>query len=103
MKFIGPSSDSIRAMGDKIESKKIAAEAKVNLIPGFDGEVEDVEHGIKISNEIGMFYCGSRLKDFWVKQFYFVPVLARISKMPVQNSNFKISARPATNPLQILI
>lgn len=38
--FIGPNSKSIHAMGDKIESKRIAAQAKVNTIPGFDGVVE---------------------------------------------------------------
>lgn len=41
-------------MGDKIESKRIAAEAKVNLIPGFDGEV-DAEQAVKVANEIGTF------------------------------------------------
>ena len=40
-------------MGDKIESKRIAANAKVNLIPGYDGEVADIEEAVKISNQIG--------------------------------------------------
>ncbi|KAI8610063.1 carbamoyl-phosphate synthase L chain, ATP binding domain-containing protein [Chytriomyces sp. MP71] len=40
-------------MGDKIESKKIAKAAGVHTIPGFDGEVENVEHGIQIANDIG--------------------------------------------------
>ena len=53
MVFIGPSSESIQAMGDKIESKRIAAKAQVNMIPGFDGEVEDEDHAVKISNDIG--------------------------------------------------
>ncbi|KAK2160301.1 hypothetical protein LSH36_136g01031 [Paralvinella palmiformis] len=51
--FIGPSSDSIKSMGDKIESKRIAAAAKVNLIPGFDGEVENEDDAVKIANQIG--------------------------------------------------
>ncbi|GAB1603492.1 propionyl-CoA carboxylase alpha chain, mitochondrial-like [Argonauta hians] len=51
--FIGPDSYSIHAMGDKIESKRIAGEAKVNLIPGFDGEVKDADHCVELANEIG--------------------------------------------------
>ncbi len=51
--FVGPSSHAIASMGDKIESKRIAAAAKVNLIPGFDGEVADEEQAIKVSNDIG--------------------------------------------------
>lgn len=38
--FIGPNWKSIHAMGDKIESKRIANQAKVNTIPGFDGVVK---------------------------------------------------------------
>lgn len=53
VKFIGPSTHSIEAMGDKIESKKLAREAKVNTIPGFLGEVNSNEEVIKISKEIG--------------------------------------------------
>ena len=41
-------------MGDKIESKRIAAKAGVNMIPGYDGEVADVDHAVKIANDIGM-------------------------------------------------
>lgn len=43
----------MHAMGDKIESKKIAKKANVSVIPGFLGEVDDVEHVIKITKEIG--------------------------------------------------
>uniref|UniRef100_K1PAY7 Propionyl-CoA carboxylase alpha chain, mitochondrial n=1 Tax=Magallana gigas TaxID=29159 RepID=K1PAY7_MAGGI len=53
VEFIGPSSDSIKAMGDKIESKRIASKAKVNMIPGHDGVVEDADHCVKLANEIG--------------------------------------------------
>lgn len=38
--FIGPDTDAIQAMGDKIESKLIAKAARVNTIPGFDGVVK---------------------------------------------------------------
>ncbi|WP_395644471.1 acetyl-CoA carboxylase biotin carboxylase subunit [Terricaulis sp.] len=51
--FIGPNPHAIRAMGDKIESKKTAAEAGVSCVPGFIGEIEGVEHAIQISEEIG--------------------------------------------------
>lgn len=40
-------------MGDKIESKRIAMKAKVNMIPGYDGEVGNEEDAVKISNDIG--------------------------------------------------
>jgi propionyl-CoA carboxylase alpha chain len=40
-------------MGDKIESKKLAREAKVNTVPGFLGEVHNDEEVKKIANEIG--------------------------------------------------
>lgn len=40
MTFIGPDTQAIQAMGDKIESKLIAKAAKVNTIPGFDGVVK---------------------------------------------------------------
>jgi propionyl-CoA carboxylase alpha chain len=40
-------------MGDKIESKKLAREAKVSTVPGWLGEVDDTEHAIKIAREIG--------------------------------------------------
>jgi propionyl-CoA carboxylase alpha chain len=51
--FIGPPVNAIAAMGDKIESKKLALKAGVNVVPGFVGEIEDTEHAVRISNEIG--------------------------------------------------
>ncbi len=51
--FIGPPANAIAAMGDKIESKKLAMEAGVNVVPGFVGEIEDTEHAVRISNDIG--------------------------------------------------
>jgi propionyl-CoA carboxylase alpha chain len=53
IKFIGPREYSIVAMGDKISSKKIARDAKVNTIPGFLGAVANDQEVIKIANEIG--------------------------------------------------
>jgi propionyl-CoA carboxylase alpha chain len=51
--FIGPNPHAIRAMGDKIESKKTAADSGVSCVPGFIGEIEGVEHAVQISEEIG--------------------------------------------------
>ncbi|MBK6703435.1 MAG: acetyl/propionyl/methylcrotonyl-CoA carboxylase subunit alpha [Caulobacteraceae bacterium] len=51
--FIGPNAHAIRAMGDKIESKKSAQEAGVSCVPGFIGEISGVEHAVEISEEIG--------------------------------------------------
>ncbi|APG63692.1 acetyl/propionyl-CoA carboxylase subuit alpha [Sphingorhabdus lutea] len=51
--FVGPPVNAIAAMGDKIESKKLAMKAGVNVVPGFVGEIEDTEHAVRISNEIG--------------------------------------------------
>lgn len=51
--FIGPPVNAIAAMGDKIESKKLAMEAGVNVVPGFVGEIDDTEHAVRISDEIG--------------------------------------------------
>ncbi|XP_045555496.1 propionyl-CoA carboxylase alpha chain, mitochondrial [Salmo salar] len=51
--FIGPDTHAIHAMGDKIESKLLAKAANVNVIPGFDGVVENVEEAVKIAGEIG--------------------------------------------------
>jgi propionyl-CoA carboxylase alpha chain len=51
--FVGPPANAIAAMGDKIESKKLAKEAGVNVVPGYVGVIEDTEHAVRISNEIG--------------------------------------------------
>ena len=51
--FIGPNPHAIAAMGDKIESKKAAAAAKVSTVPGFLGVIEDAAHATRIADEIG--------------------------------------------------
>ena len=51
--WCGPGKYAIEAMGDKIGSKKLAVEAKVNTIPGYNGEINTDEEVIKIANEIG--------------------------------------------------
>jgi propionyl-CoA carboxylase alpha chain len=53
IEFIGPPVNAIAAMGDKIESKKLAKAAGVNVVPGFVGEIDDTEHAVRISEEIG--------------------------------------------------
>ena len=51
--FIGPPIGAIAAMGDKIESKKLALKAGVNVVPGFVGEIDSTEHAVEIANGIG--------------------------------------------------
>ncbi|MXU66107.1 acetyl-CoA carboxylase biotin carboxylase subunit [Oceanomicrobium pacificus] len=51
--FIGPPTGAIEAMGDKITSKKLAAEAGVSTVPGYMGLIGDADEAVKISNEIG--------------------------------------------------
>ena len=51
--FIGPNPQAIATMGDKIESKKFAAAAKVSTVPGFLGVIENAEHAVRIADEIG--------------------------------------------------
>ncbi|MEL6961536.1 MAG: acetyl/propionyl/methylcrotonyl-CoA carboxylase subunit alpha [Pseudomonadota bacterium] len=51
--FIGPPVGAIEAMGDKITSKKIAAEASVSTVPGYMGLVSDADEAAQISREIG--------------------------------------------------
>jgi len=54
VEFIGPSSKSIEAMGDKIHSKRIARKANISMIPGYDGEVKDEEDCVRVGNDIGI-------------------------------------------------
>ncbi len=51
--FIGPNKRAIEAMGDKIESKKFANDAKVSTVPGYLGVIEDADEAVKIAKEIG--------------------------------------------------
>jgi propionyl-CoA carboxylase alpha chain len=51
--FIGPNPAAIAAMGDKIESKKAAARARVSTVPGHLGVIEDEKQAVKIAGEIG--------------------------------------------------
>ena len=51
--FIGPNTHAIETMGDKITSKKLAAEAGVNTIPGYPDALRDGDHAVEVANEIG--------------------------------------------------
>ena len=51
--FIGPNIEAIRAMGDKIESKKAAAAARVSTVPGYLGVIESPDQAIRIASDIG--------------------------------------------------
>ena len=51
--FIGPPANAIAAMGDKIESKKLAVAAGVSVVPGFIGEITGTEHAVEIAAGIG--------------------------------------------------
>lgn len=51
--FVGPSANAIKKMGDKIEAKKIAKEAGVNVVPGYLTAIRDAKDAIKIASKIG--------------------------------------------------
>ena len=51
--WLGPGTYAIEQMGDKIQSKVIAAEAGVSIIPGYDGEISSLDHAIQVANDIG--------------------------------------------------
>ena len=51
--FIGPNAKAIAAMGDKIESKKLALAAGVSIVPGFVGEIRDTAHAKALARDIG--------------------------------------------------
>ncbi len=51
--FIGPKHYSISAMGDKIASKKLANDARVNTIPGWNEAIESPEQAVRIAQDIG--------------------------------------------------
>jgi len=51
--FIGPPPKAIAAMGDKIESKKLAQKAGVNIVPGYLGDIATTKDALKIAKDIG--------------------------------------------------
>jgi acetyl-CoA carboxylase, biotin carboxylase subunit len=53
IKFIGPSAENIRTMGDKIEAKRTAKELGIPVVPGSEGGVSDVAQARKVAKDIG--------------------------------------------------
>jgi len=53
IEFIGPSVESMRLLGDKIEAKRLARQADVPMTPGSDGPVGDVDEAVSVAREIG--------------------------------------------------
>jgi|WetSurMetagenome_2_1015567.scaffolds.fasta_scaffold02718_9 propionyl-CoA carboxylase alpha chain len=51
--FIGPKHYSVARMGDKIESKKLALEARVNVIPGYNEAIDTPDQAVEIAKDIG--------------------------------------------------
>lgn len=51
--FIGPSADSIRSLGDKVHCKELAKKAGLPLVPGYQGENQDVKNLIAEADRIG--------------------------------------------------
>ena len=51
--FVGPPPAAIRAMGDKIESRRLASDAGVNTIPGVDRALADLDEAVAVAREIG--------------------------------------------------
>jgi propionyl-CoA carboxylase alpha chain len=51
--FIGPGPEAIAAMGDKIESKKLAAAAGVTTVPGYLGVIDDADAAVGVARDIG--------------------------------------------------
>jgi len=53
IEFIGPPVAAMAAVGDKVECKRLAKRAKVPVVPGSEGEVEDEKQALAVANEIG--------------------------------------------------
>ena len=53
IEFVGPPSEAMAAVGDKVACKRLAKKAKVPTVPGSDGEVEDEAAALKVCDEIG--------------------------------------------------
>lgn len=53
VKFIGPSPEMMRKMGDKVTAKETMIAAGVPVVPGSEGLVKDVKEGVKLSKDIG--------------------------------------------------
>lgn len=62
--FVGPNPEAIRLMGDKVESKSIAAKVGVNCIPGSNKEVSDTGEALEIAKVLGPWFVVTSLSLF---------------------------------------
>lgn len=53
IEFIGPSAESMEAVGDKVAARKLAKKAKVPLVPGSNGKVENEDEALAVAEKIG--------------------------------------------------
>ncbi len=53
IEFIGPSAESMRSLGNKVEARKLAKQAKVPLVPGSGGSVADEDEAVGVAEKIG--------------------------------------------------
>ena len=51
--FIGPTPEAMKLVGDKVAARELAKKARVHVVPGSDGEIEDEAQALKIANKIG--------------------------------------------------
>ena len=51
--FIGPSSEAMSALGDKVNCKRLARAAGTPVFPGTDGPIEDLDEAVRVAEEIG--------------------------------------------------
>ena len=51
--FIGPPPEAMQLLGDKVEARRLAQKAKVRIVPGSEGTVENESGALKLANEIG--------------------------------------------------
>ncbi|MDK1030715.1 MAG: acetyl-CoA carboxylase biotin carboxylase subunit [Planctomycetia bacterium] len=53
IEFIGPGVEAMKAVGDKVRARKLAASAHVRTVPGSDGPIEDEQEALKIAHDLG--------------------------------------------------
>ena len=53
IRFIGPSPEVIRRMGDKTQARTVMRQAGIPVTPGSDGNVRDLDHALSVAKEIG--------------------------------------------------
>jgi acetyl-CoA carboxylase biotin carboxylase subunit len=51
--FIGPPVEAMRLLGDKVQARKLAQEARVHVVPGSDGAIEEESEALKLANKMG--------------------------------------------------